>query len=100
MAGIVEDPILALCPGVAVVRPGTTVRLCTDGATLALLHDPLTVRTVQGGAERLLVGALHVAVRTLTLVTPPGAPDLAVAQHWGQLVQGSAGLCNYFLNLF
>ena len=66
----------------------------THGAALALLHNPLAVRTVQLGTVRLLVGALHVAVRTFAGVAPLGTPDLAVGQHWGQVVQGSAGLCN------
>ena len=72
-------------------QPGPT---STHGAALALLHNPLAVRTVQLRTERLLVGALHVAVRTLAEVAPLGTPDLAVGQHWGQVVQGSAGLCN------
>ena len=66
----------------------------THGAALALLHNPLAVRTVQLGTVRLLVGALHVAVRTLAEVAPLGTPDLAVGQHRGEVVQGSAGLCN------
>ena len=66
----------------------------THGATLALLHNPLVVRTVQLRTVRLLVGALHVAVRTLTEVAPLGTPGLTVSEDWGELVQGSAGLCN------
>ena len=66
----------------------------THGATLALLHNPLAVRTVQLGTVRLLVGALHVTVRTFAGVAPLGTPDLAVGQHRGEVVQGSAGLCN------
>ena len=72
------------------------VRLATstDGTALPLLHNSLVVRTVQRGTERLLVSALHVAVRTLTEVTPLGTPGLTVSEDWGELVQGSAGLCN------
>ena len=66
----------------------------TYGAALALLHNPLAVRTVQLGTVRLLVGALHVAVRAFAGVVPLGTPYLAVGQHWSQVVQGSAGLCN------
>ena len=66
----------------------------TDGTALSLLHNSLVVRTVQRGTERLLVSALHVAVRTPAEVTPPWTPLLAVGQHWSQVVQGSAGLCN------
>ena len=76
------------------IRSGQTGPTSTHGATLALLHNPLAVRAVQRGTERLLVGALHLAVRTRAEVAPLGTPDLAVGQHWGQVVQGSAGLCN------
>ena len=76
------------------IRSSKTGPTSTHGAALALLHNPLAVRTVQLGTVGLLVGALHVAVRTFAGVAPLGTPDLAVGQHRGEVVQGSAGLCN------
>ena len=78
----------------AVVSPGTVVLLPADWAALALLHDPLRLRTVQGGALRLLVAALDVAVLTPAQMAPLGTPHLAVTQCGSEIVQGSAGLCN------
>ena len=94
MAGEVEYPVVAGCPGMAVVSPGTVVLLPADWAALALLHDPLRLRTVQGGALRLLVAALDVAVLTPAQMAPLGTPHLAVTQCGSEIVQGSAGLCN------
>ena len=78
----------------AVVSPGTVVLLPADWAALSLLHDPLRLRTVQGGALRLLVAALDVAVLTPAQMAPLGTPHLAVTQCGSEIVQGSAGLCN------
>ena len=94
VAGEVEYPVVAGCPGMAVVSPGTVVLLPADWAALALLHDPLRLRTVQGGALRLLVAALDVAVLTPAQMAPLGTPHLAVTQCGSEIVQGSAGLCN------
>ena len=94
MTGIVEEPILAVCPGMAVMTPGAVVRLSTDWTALPLLHYPLAVRTVQHRTERLLVAALEVAVITLAEVAPLSIPDLAVTQGRSQIVQGGARLCN------